>query len=128
MLEVCRGNVYLDISEDEVEKYLAKGFSIVDPKTDRIIKQSIPTSLSELQKAYSEHVDTINQLNLEVARLKSKLQAQAEGEKPSASPKGEVEKAAEPEATSDWDDWDSAEEVEEEKPKKSKKSKKSSLS
>lgn len=124
MVEVCRGNVYLDISNEEIEKYMAKGFSLVDAKTDRIIKQSIPTSLAELQKAYSEHVDTINQLNLEIARLKSKLQAQVEG-KTSTSPQGEVEKASEPEATSDWDDWSSAEEVDE-KPKKKKK--KSSLS
>ena len=118
MVEVCRGNVYLDISNDEVDKYMAKGFSVVDAKTGKILKQSIPTSLDELQKAYSEHVETIKQLNLEIARLKSKLQAQVEGSKSSTSPKGE--KAAEPESDNGWDDWSDAEEAEE-KPKKKKK-------
>lgn len=118
MVEVCRGNVYLDISNDEIDKYMAKGFSIVDKNTGKIIKQSIPTSLDELQKAYSEHVETIKQLNLEIARLKSKLQAQVEDSKPSTSPKGE--KAVEPESDNSWDDWNSAEEVDE-KPKKKKK-------
>ena len=118
MVEVCRGNVYLDISNDEIDKYMAKGFSIVDKNTGKIIKQSIPTSLDELQKAYSEHVETIKQLNLEIARLKSKLQAQVEDSKSSTSPKGE--KAVEPESDNSWDDWNSAEEVDE-KPKKKKK-------
>ena len=123
MVEVCRGNVYLDISNDEVEKYLAKGFSLVDPKTDKIIKQSIPTSIAELQKAYSDHVETIKQLNLEIARLKSKLQAQSAEGNTSAAPKGELEKAEESKVTSDWDDWAEAEEVDEKPKKKSKKSK-----
>lgn len=115
MVEVCRGNVFLDITEEEVEKYTAKGFSIVDAKTGKIIKQSIPTSLDELQKAYSEHVETIKKLKEELAILKSKLQAKPAEVKTSAAPKGEN-------ADEGWDEWEEAEEVEV-KPKKSKKSK-----
>ena len=117
MVEVCRGNVYLDIFEEEIDKYMEKGFSVVDSKTGKIIKQSYPTDIKELQKAYTEHVETINKLNLEIADLKSKLQkATAEG-KTSAAPKGEK-----PEDNG-WDDWEEAEEIDEPK-KKSKKSKK----
>lgn len=117
MAEVCRGNVYLTIPEADIDKYMAKGFSVVDEKTGKIIKQSIPTSLDELQKAYSDHEATIKQLNSEIAILKSKLQAQTAGVKTSAAPKGEKKDANE-----GWDDWEEAEEIDE-KPKKSKKSK-----
>ena len=128
MVEVCRGNVYLDISEEEIDKYMAKGFSVVDKKTSKIIKQSIPTSLDELQKAYTDHINEIKNLKLENSQLKSKLQAlTAEGKKPSAAPKGEkpVEDNKKPESDDSWDDWADAEEVEaEEKPKKKRKSSK----
>ena len=128
MVEVCRGNVYLDITEEEVDKYMAKGFSIVDAKTGKIIKQSIPTSLEELQKAYTEHTKQIENLKLENSQLKFKLQAlTAEGDKPSAAPKGEKpEEAKKPESDDSWDDWADAEEVDEpeEKPKKKRKSSK----
>ena len=118
MVEVQRANVFLTISEDEVDKYVAKGFSIVDPVTGKVIKQSIPNDLRELQKAYSEHEELIKKLKSENASLKSLLQQ--EREKAPAAPKGE-KKVAEPE--DDWgDDWDSAEQIEE-KPKKGKKSK-----
>lgn len=123
MVEVCRGNVFLDISEEEIEKYMAKGFSIVDEKTGKIIKQSIPTSLDELQKAYSEHVETIKKLTLENTQLKSKLQEKTAEVKTSAAPKGEkTVETKESEDDNSWDGWEEAEEIDE-KPKKSKKSK-----
>lgn len=116
MIEVQRANVCLTIPEDEVEKYMAKGFSVIDSETGKIVKQSIPTDLRELQKAYTEHVETIKQLTSENASLKSLLQQGSV--KAPAAPKGEKAVKAE----EDWGDWDSAEEIEEQ-PKKSKKSK-----
>ena len=54
MANVQRGNVFLTVSEEQVEKYLSKGYSLVD-EFGRVIRQSVPTELGELQKAFSEH-------------------------------------------------------------------------
>lgn len=115
MAEVQRGNVFLTVSEDEVNKYMAKGFSVVDER-GRVIRQSVPTELGPLQKAYSEHVETIKNLTAEVERLKSELEAVKAGVKTPA-------KADPEEEDKGWDDWADAEEVEDKPVKKVKKSK-----
>ena len=114
MAEVQRGNVRLTVSEEEVSKYMAKGFSVVDGRTGKIIKQSVPTELGQLQKAYSEHVEIIKNLTAEVERLKAELAGKTAGVK--ATP-------AEPEEDEGWSDWQDQEEPEEvvEKPAKNKK-------
>ena len=112
MAGVQRGNVFLNVSEEEVNKYMAKGFSLVDEKTGRVIKQCVPTELGQLQKAYSEHVAQIEALTAEVERLKSELEGKKAGAKKTPA-------APEPEDEG-WDDWAEAEEEPEEKPKKKK--------
>ena len=124
MAEVQRGNVFLTIEDGEIPKYMAKGFSVVD-KFGHVIKQSVPTELGQLQKAYSEHVELIKKKDNEIASLKAELQAlKAAGEKksPAAKPKAKKEVVEEEASEDDWDDWADAEEVEEKPAKKSKKS------
>lgn len=118
MAEVQRANVFLTIPDEDIDKYLAKGYNVVDER-GRIIKQSVPTELGELQKAYSEHEAQLKQKDAEIASLKSEIQAlkTAGVKKTPAAPK---EKPVE--AKEDWDDWADAEEVEE-KPTKKRKSK-----
>lgn len=110
MAKVKRSNIFLTIPDDEVSRYLAKGYSLVD-KDGNVIKSSIPTEYNELRKAYLEQVEINKKLTSEVSQLKSLLNS-AEGTKPSAAPKGEVEES--------WDDWASEEE---EKPKKKRNTK-----
>ena len=104
MAIVQRANVLLTVPDTEVDKYIAKGYSVLDA-SGNVIKQHVPTELIQLQKAYSDHVEQIKQLTSEIARLKSQL---AEVKNASAPLKGD-------EATEGWDDWSSDEEV---KPKK----------
>ena len=118
MVQIQRANVVLTVPSSEVDKYMAKGFSVIDEKTGKVIKQSVPTELNQLQKAYSEHVAKIKQLESELAALKSIIQSAAGDAKSPAAPKGTEEKADD-----GWDDWSEAEEVEDDKPKKRKKSK-----
>ena len=118
MVDVQRANVFLTIPEDQIDKYMAKGFSVVDAN-GKVIKQSVPTELGQLQKAYSEHVETIKHLNSEIANLRAKLQALTAGETTPAAPRGV--KAEEPDTADEaWDEWSDAEEAEE-KPKKKRK-------
>ena len=123
MANVQRGNVFLTVSEEQVEKYLSKGYSLVD-EFGRVIRQSVPTELGELQKAFSEHTALLKQKDAEIASLKAEIQElKSAGEKKSPAGKSKLFNTEE-ESTEEngWDDWADAEEVEE-KPKKTKKSK-----
>lgn len=132
MVKVRRGNTTLRVDEVEVVKYMAKGFSVIDANGN-IVKQSVPTEIGQLQKAYSEHVEVIKQKDAEIAKLKSEIESlkkEKAGEKKSSAsksklfPADEVEESEKTEATEEgWDDWGDAEEIEETKPvKKNKKS------
>lgn len=90
MAQVQRGNVFLEIPDEDINKYMAKGFSVVDARGN-IIKQCMPTELTQLQRAYTEHEEIIKQLNSEIALLKIQL-AEA---KASAAPTGDVASAGE---------------------------------
>lgn len=124
MAEVQRGNVFLTIDDEDIKKYMAKGFSVVD-QFGKVIKQSVPTELGQLQKAYSEHTELIKQKDIEIASLKAELQAlkSAEVKKTSAAKPKKVQEVEEETSEADWDDWGDAEEVDEKPVKKSKKSK-----
>lgn len=125
MARVRRANVILNVSAEEVDKYMAKGFSLIDEKTGAVIKQSVPTELTQLQKAYSDFQELIKQKDAEIATLKTELEAlKTAGVKKTPAGKSKLfnEEPVEEEATaedSNWDEWADAEEVEE-KPKKKK--------
>lgn len=122
MVNVRRANVLLTIPEDDLNKYMSQGYSLVDERGN-IIKESIPNDLVQLQKAYTEHTEIIKQKDSEIADLRAQLKELAEA-KASAGSKGKattkVEKPEEKEVDDSWDDWADAEEVEE-KPKKKRK-------
>lgn len=115
MAKVKRANVFLTIPDEDIHKYFAKGYSIVDDY-GKVIKQSIPTELSQLQRAYSEHEELIKQKDLEIARLNEEIKALKEAgvKKTPAKESSKVEE-------DNWDDWAEAEEVDEKPRKKRKK-------
>ena len=49
MALVRNANVLLEIEEDEVEKYLGKGYSLLD-ENGNVVKSKLPTEVAELQK------------------------------------------------------------------------------
>lgn len=110
MADVKRGNVFLTIRDDEIEKYMAKGFSVVD-KNGKVIRESVPTELGQLQKAYSENTETIKKLTAENAQLKAELSKIKAGAK--AAP-------AESTESQGWDDWQEEVDKPAKKPKKTR--------
>lgn len=78
---VKRGGSYLTISADSVERYMAKGYDVVDAN-DNIIKACVPNDVDVLKKAFSDHTNRIKELEEEVKSLKAKL---AEKAKPVAA-------------------------------------------
>ena len=129
MVKVKRGNVVLRVEEIEVNKYMAKGFSVIDGNGN-VVRQSVPTEIGQLQKAYSEHMQLLKEKDTEIANLKAELNALKDkkaGEKKSPASKSKLfpaeEVSEEKTESTDWDDWGDAEELEE-KPVKKKKSSK----
>ena len=122
MANVRRANVFLTISDEDIDKYMAKGYSLVDARGN-VIKQSIPTDLLELQRAFTEHTELIKKKDSEIADLRAQLKELTEA-KASVGSKGKApkeSKKAESKTSDDsWDDWADAEEVDE-KPKKKQK-------
>lgn len=66
-----RGNVVLRVSDDQIERYLNLGYRQTDGKGN-IIKDTIPTDINTLKKAYTENKATIEKLEAEIAQLKAK--------------------------------------------------------
>lgn len=78
-----RGNVVLDIKDSEVDRYFDLGYDIKDDD-GTLIKKAIPRDIGVLQKAYTEHIATIKELEKENAELKAQIKkASTTAKKPS---------------------------------------------
>lgn len=73
MVDVKRDNVVLSVEEDDVDRYFAKGYSVLD-KFGNIVKASVPTDVGTLQKAYVEHTELLKQRDNEIAQLRSQVE------------------------------------------------------
>lgn len=74
MAKVQRANVVLDVSDDDIELYMAKGFNLLD-ETGKVIRKSIPNDVGELKIAYTAHIKQIAELEQKVKELTSQLKA-----------------------------------------------------
>ena len=75
IVTVKRGGSYLRIPALAVERYMAKGYDVVDD-AGNILQGSIPNDINILKRAYKEHVDEIKRLKEEIAELKAKPKAE----------------------------------------------------
>lgn len=90
-VEVRQGNVYLTINAEDVDRYMAKGFDVVD-EAGNVIKKSVPNDINVLRQAYEQHTAEIAKLREENESLKAQLKKA----KPKAEPKPEPEPEPEP--------------------------------
>lgn len=72
---VQRANVILEISDNESEIYLAKGFNILDDNMN-VVKKCMPNDIGGLKLAYVEHTKKISELEAQVEKLDAQLKAQ----------------------------------------------------
>lgn len=72
---VRRGGSYLRISPSAVERYMAKGYDVVD-EAGNVLQGNIPNDINVLKNAYKEHVEEIKKLKEEIAQLKAKPKAE----------------------------------------------------
>ena len=71
-VQVRRANVYLRIPQDEVSRYVAKGYDVVDNKGN-VLKASVPNDLGTLQKAFVDKANEIKELKAKISQLKEEL-------------------------------------------------------
>jgi len=77
MVSVQRANVVLRIKESEAERYLAKGYNILD-ENGNVAKHALPGTFGELQVAYAEHIRQIEELQAQVDQLTAEVAAKQE--------------------------------------------------
>ena len=69
LVQIERGNVVLRVPEENVQRYIDQGYSLVDANGN-VIKQSIPNDVGTLQRAFVEHTKQIEKLQAEIKSLK----------------------------------------------------------
>lgn len=93
---VKRRNVYLDVPVDAVDKYMSKGYDVVD-SLGNVIKEHVPNDPNSLKFAYDKHVAEIADLKKQIAELKAenaKLKATTSKSVVETEATAEVEKPA----------------------------------
>ena len=80
---VRRGNVFLTVSTNLVDRYVAKGYDVVD-EHGNVVKSSEPNDVTSLKLAYEKHVARIKELEAENAKLKRELNKSQKSDEPKA--------------------------------------------
>lgn len=79
---VKRGNVFLSVPTSLVDRYLAKGYDVVNERGD-VVQESEPNDITSLKLAYEKHIARIKELEAENAELKRQIKsAEAKPETP----------------------------------------------
>lgn len=71
-VRVRRGGSILTIPATAIEKYMAKGYSVID-SNGNVLKASVPNDIPTLKAAYSRHLAEIKALKEEIMQLKKQL-------------------------------------------------------
>lgn len=72
MVTVQKQNVFLEIEDDNVDKYLSNGFSVVDSQGN-IIKGATPTTVKDYQILNEKLVKELEASKQELAKVKQEL-------------------------------------------------------
>lgn len=70
-VRVRRGGSYLTIPVNAVDRYMAKGYDVVNDNGD-VLKASVPNDINALKRAYAQHLEEIAELKAEIAQLKAR--------------------------------------------------------
>jgi hypothetical protein len=74
MVYVEKANKVRRVNESEVQRYLDLGYNVTDGKGN-ILQECVPTDLGKLKAAYTEHKNTIAELQAKVVELENELAA-----------------------------------------------------
>ena len=72
MIYAERGNKVVSITEDAISRYVEQGYVIKDTNGN-ILRDTVPTDMASLKKAYVESKNEIKALKEEIAKLNAQL-------------------------------------------------------
>ena len=72
-VKVRRGGTILHISKNLVDRYMAKGFDVVDDKGN-IVQASVPNDVTTLKLAYETHIAQIKKLETELSEARQEIE------------------------------------------------------
>ena len=75
MAKIRRANVILQVPEEQVSRYLAQGFDVIDELTGEVLQESIPHNDQALKAKYVELTNKNMELEMRIADLEAKLEA-----------------------------------------------------
>lgn len=70
---VRRANVVLKVRDEEVDKYLARGFSLLN-ENGEVIRSATPNDLATFKEAYIRQSKEIEELNSQIEELNSQIE------------------------------------------------------
>ena len=70
---VQRANVVLRVRDEEVDKYLARGFKLLN-ENGEVIRSATPNDLATFKEAYIRQSKEIEDLNSQIEELKAELE------------------------------------------------------
>ena len=73
MAIVKRANVVLRVTDAELDKYLAKGYNVID-ESGNIVREADPNDVPSLKAAYVKHKEEIAELKAQISELNLKLE------------------------------------------------------
>lgn len=92
MARIERGNVVLNVKDNEIQHYLKLGYKVVD-EVGNVLQSPVPVNLGELQKAYVMHEAKINELENTIVDLTAQLTALKSQKKSASTEKKSTKKA-----------------------------------
>jgi len=86
-VRVRRGGSFLTIPTTAIDRYLAKGYDVVD-SSGNVIKASMPTDIHALREAYEKQTAEIKALKARIKELESKPEIPTAVEKSASGKRG----------------------------------------
>lgn len=90
---IRRKNVYLEVSPESVESYVAKGYDVLD-STGNVVRKSVPNNITALQSLCNEQLAKIKKLEDRVKELEAQLTTKEQTPAQAGIPVGTKAKAS----------------------------------
>lgn len=67
MVTVRRGNVILNVSDEQKQEYINKGYDVISDNGLTVLERTVPSDINVLKKAYVDNAKEIKELKAKLA-------------------------------------------------------------
>lgn len=72
-IRVQRANVILDVPSDEKSNYMAKGYSVIDAKSGKIIEEAVSNDVATLQVQLKDANEKLASKDAKIKKLEAEI-------------------------------------------------------